>query len=225
MQRERSRLNTKFREELRNVDPKNAVMMHLKDMWRSQPTPSMDDLETVGSVVSNIYSEDEDYLVITDTCYVLVGKNASVNYGEFDGYSSGNKSRKQIIDGLTRTGDYTIYKLNQQFEDNGNKKTIVTLLNVEGVNVVNRKILSSGYEFSMDEVELDRETNTFVLKELFFDGLQYFTKHGTIVKNIMPRKVTMVNASNSGISGLDSEQLSSDNDGTRQESLEESPEE
>ena len=159
MQRERSRLNTKFKEELRNVDPKNAVMMHLKDMWRSQPTPNMDDLDTVGSVVSNIYSEEEDYLVVTDTCYVLVGKNASVNYGEFDGYSSGNRSRKQVIDGLTRTGDYTIYKINQQFEDNGNKKPIVTLLTVEGVNVVNRKILSSGYEFSMDEVELDRETN------------------------------------------------------------------
>ena len=93
MQRERSRLNTKFKEELRNVDPKNAVMMHLKDMWRTQPTPSMDDMETIGSVVSNIYSEDEDYIIVTDTCYVLVGKNASVNYGEFDGYSSGNRSR------------------------------------------------------------------------------------------------------------------------------------
>lgn len=223
MQRERSRLNTKFREELRNSDPKNAVMMHLRDMWRSHPTPSMDDLETVGSIVSNIYSDDEDYLVVTDTCYILVGKNASVTYGEFDGYSSGNKSRKQIIDGLTRTGEYTVYKIKQQFEDTGDKKSIVTLLNIDGVNVIGRKILSSGYEFSMDEVELDRENNTFVLKELFFDGLQYFTKHGTIVKNIMPRKVTMVNASNSGISGLDSEQLSSDNDRKGQESLEESP--
>ena len=75
----------------------------------------------------------------------------------------------------------------------------------------------------MDEVELDRENTTFVLKELFFDGLQYFTKNGTIVNNIMPRKVTMVNASNSGISGLDSEQLSSDIDGEGQESVEESP--
>ena len=60
----------------------------------------------------------------------------------------------------------------------------------------------------MDEIELNREDNTFVLRELFFDGLQYYTKHGTIVKNIIPRKVTTVDESNSGISGLHNEPLS-----------------
>lgn len=209
MLRERSRLDTKFREELRIADPKNAVMMHLKDMWKNQPTPNLDDMETIGTVFSNIYSDEDDYLIVTDTAYILVGKNASVTYGEFDGYSSGNKSRKQIVDGLTRTGEYTIYRITQQFEENtSNKKPIVTLLEIEGVNIVNRKIKSSGYEFSMDEIELNREDNTFVLRELFFDGLQYYTKHGTIVKNIIPRKVTTVDESNSGISGLHNEPLS-----------------
>lgn len=224
MHQERSRLDTKFREELRTVDPKNAVLFHLKDMWRSQPTPNMEDLETIGSVVSNIYSDEDDYLIVTDTCYILVGKNASVTYGEFDGYSSGNKSRKQIIDGLTRTKDYTIYKLTQQYEDNGIKRPIVTLLTVEKIDIVNRKIKSQGFEFSMNEIDLDRKTNTFVVKELFFDGLQYYTESGTIVKNIIPRKVTMTNESDNRIPGLNPEEVSSDTERSGQESFEESTE-
>lgn len=224
MHQERSRLDTKFREELRSVDPKNAVLFHIKDMWRNQPTPSMDDLDTLGNVVSNIYSDEDDYLIVTDECYILVGKNASVTYGEFDGYSSGNKSRKQIIDGLTRTNDYTIYRLTPQYEDNGIKRPIVTLLTVEKIDVGKRKIKSQGYEFSMNEIDLDRKTNTFVVKELFFDGLQYYTESGTIVKNIIPRKVTMTNESNNRVSGFDSEYVSSDTEQSGQESTEESTE-
>lgn len=223
MHQERIRLQTKIREELRSVDPKNAVLFHIKDMWRTQPTPNMDDLETVGTVVSNIYSDDEDYLIVTPTCYILVGKDASVTYGDFDGYSSGNKSRKQIIDGLSRTEDYTIYKITQQYEDNF-KRPIVTLLSIESVDVVSRKIKSLGFEFSIDEIDIDRKSNTFVVKELFFDGLQYYTKSGNIVKNIIPRKVTMLNESNSTISGLDSvelpESVEQQGQGTSEESTE-----
>lgn len=224
MHQERSRLDTKFKEELRSVDPKNAVLFHIKDMWRNQPTPNMDDLDSLGNVVSNIYSDEDDYLIVTDECYILVGKNASVTYGEFDGYSSGNKSRKQIIDGLTRTKDYTIYKITQQYEDNGAKRPIVTLLTVEKIDVANRKIKSQGFEFSMNEIDLDRKTNTFVVKELFFDGLQYYTESGTIVKNIIPRKVTMTNESNNRVSGFDSEQVLQDTERSGQESTEESTE-
>ena len=223
MHQERIRLQTKIREELRSVDPKSAVLFHLKDMWRTQPTPNMDDLETVGTVVSNIYSDDDDYLIVTPTCYILVGKNASVNYGDFDGYSSGNKSRKQIIDGLTRTEEYTIYKITQQYEDNF-KRPIVTLLTIESVDVVSRKIKSLGFEFNIDEIDIDRKSNTFVVKELFFDGLQYYTKSGNIVKNIIPRKVTMLNESDSTIPGIDSgeihESVEQQGQGTSEESTE-----
>lgn len=223
MHQERSRLDTKFREELRSVDPKNAVLFHIKDMWRNQPTPNMDDLESLGNVVSNIYSDEDDYLIVTENSYILVGKHASVTYGEFDGYSSGNKSRKQIIDGLTRTKDYTIYRLTPQYEDSA-KRPIVTLLTVEKIDVCKRKVLSQGFEFSMNEIDLDRKSNTFVVKELFFDGLQYYTESGTIVKNIIPRKVTMTHESNNRVSGFDSEDVSSDIEQSGQESTEESTE-
>ena len=194
---QRSRLDTKFREKLRNVEPSYAVIDHLKDMWRTQPTPTLENMDTIGSVVSNIYSDEEDYLIVTETAYILVGRNASVNYGEFDGYSSGNKSRKQIVDGLTRIGNYTIYRIIPQYDKSKHSKPVVTLLQVDHVDIVKRMVYSKEYGFHMDEIDLDRDSNTFVIKELFFDGLQYTTKHGTFVKNIIPRKVTTVNASNS----------------------------
>ena len=224
MHQERSRLDTKFREELRNVDPKNAVMMHIKDMWRTQPTPNLDDLETIGSVVSNIYSDDDDYLIVVPDGYVLVGKSASVTYGEFDGYSSGNKTRKQIIDGLARVEDYTIYKITQQYEENNIRKHVVTFMDIDSIDVIHRKIISKGYEFDMKDIELDRANNKFIVKELLFDGMQYYTPSGTIVKNIIPRKVTMINEPNRGVSGLDTESVSEDIEPERQATDQESTE-
>ena len=214
---QRIRLDTKFREKLRSVDPSYAVIDHLKDMWRTQPTPTLENMDTIGSVVSNIYSDEEDYLVITDTTYILVGKNASVNYGEFDGYSSGNKSRKQIIDGLTRIGNYTIYRIIPQYDKSKHSKPVVTLLQVDHVDIIKRMVYSNDYGFYMDEIDLDRDTNTFVIKELFFDGLQYTTKHGTFVKNIIPREVTTVNASNSTTLEVNSGSVSKDSDSRRSE--------
>lgn len=209
----RSRLETKFRESLRNVEPAYAVIDHLKDMWRSQPTPTLENMDTIGSVVSNIYSDNDDYLIVTPNSYVLVGKNASVNYGEFDGYSSGNKSRKQIVDGLTRVQDYTIYKIIPQFDKPSNTKPVVTLLEIAKVDTLKRLIYSKeGYGFYIDEIDIDRETNTFVVNELFFDGVQYTTKHGTFVKNIIPRKVTVIDASSNTTSEGDLGSISEDLD-------------
>ena len=213
MHQERSRLDTKFREELRNVDPKNAVMMHIKDMWRTQPTPNLDDLETIGSVVSNIYLDDDDYLIVVPDGYVLVGKSAS-----------GNKTRKQIIDGLARVEDYTIYKITQQYEENNIRRHVVTFMDIDSIDVIHRKIISKGYEFDMKDIELDRANNKFIVKELLFDGMQYYTPSGTIVKNIIPRKVTMINEPNRGVSGLDTESVSEDIEPERQATDQESTE-
>lgn len=202
MLQERIRLNTKFKEELRTVDPTQAAFFHIKEMWRAQPTPNIEDLETIGSVVSNIFSDEDDYLIVTDEAYILVGKSASAIYGTFDGFSSGNKSRKQIIDGLSRTGNYTIYKIRQQFEKDTFSQPVVTLLDVENVNVAKRLVYSKDYGFHMDEIDLDRSTNTFIVKELSFDGKNYYTKHGTLVKNIVPRKVNYIE-STSTVSEVD----------------------
>jgi hypothetical protein len=94
---------------------------------------------------------------------------------------------------------------------------VVTLLQVDHVDIVKRMVYSNDYGFYMDEIDLDRDTNTFVIKELFFDGLQYTTKHGTFVKNIIPRKVTTVNASNSTTLEVNSGSVSKDSDSRRSE--------
>ena len=204
---ERNRLDTKFIERFRQAEPETAVMHHLLTMWVDNVKPNLEDPDTIGSVVSNIYNDDDDYLVVTENAMILVGKSASVTYGTFDGYSSGNKTRKQIVDGLTREPDYTIYKIHRQISKD-TKRPVLTLLNVDHVDIVNRLVYSDeGYGFHMDEIELDRDTNQFVVKELFFDGLQYMTKHGTFVKNIIPRKVTQTDESNSNVSPVNSRSL------------------
>lgn len=222
MHRERNRLETKLRDNLRNVDPSQAVLFHLRDMWASQPQPSVDDMDTIGTVVSNIYSDSDDYIIVLPNAYVLVGKNASVIYGEFDGYSSMNMTRKQVIDGLSRETDYTIYKIHSQYIESGEKRNIVTLMTVDGVDLSSRSVISDGTKFRMDEIDLDKSNNTFVVKELFFDGIQYFTKSGTFVKNIVPRKVTMVDAQTSDTHEVNTGSLLEDHDGERQTTPEDS---
>lgn len=222
MHRERNRLETKLRDNLRNVDPSQAVLFHLRDMWTSQTSPDIENMDTIGTVVSNVYSDADDYLIVLPKSYVLVGKNASVIYGEFDGFNSMNATRKQIVDGLSREKDYTIYKIIPQYVENGDKRNIVTLMQVDSVEVSTRSVISSGYKFKMDEIDLDKSNNTFVVKELFFDGIQYFTKSGTFVKNIVPRKVTMVNAQISNPHEVDTGSVLEDSDGERQATSEDS---
>lgn len=202
MSQERNRLDTKFRESLRGINPKDAVFMHLKDMWTANTAPNMDDLETVGSVCSNIYSDEEDYLVVTEEAYILVGKNASVSYGVFDGFASGNKSRKQIVDGLGRLKDYTIYKIHPQFISSVKDKPIATLMEIESIDIVNRIVYSKGYGFKMSDIDLDRSTMTFIVKQLIFDGKYYHTPSGIMVENIIPRKVEIDESYNSPIVGV-----------------------
>ena len=98
---ERNRLKTKFIERFRNSDSETAAMFHLLSFWTSTVKPTFEDMSTIGEVVSNMYSDDDDYLVVTPDALVLVGEHASVTYGEFDGFSSGNRTKKHIIDGLT----------------------------------------------------------------------------------------------------------------------------
>lgn len=222
MHRERNRLETKLRDNLRNVDPSQAVLFHLRDMWTSQTSPDIENMDTIGTVVSNVYSDSDDYLIVLPKSYVLVGKNASVIYGEFDGFNSMNATRKQIVDGLSREKDYTIYKIIPQYVENGEKRNIVTLMQVDSVEVSTRSVISSGYKFKMDEIDLDKSNNTFVVKELFFDGIQYFTKSGTFVKNIVPRKVTMVNAQISDPHEVDTGSVLEDSNGERQATSEDS---
>lgn len=222
MHRERNRLETKLRDNLRNVDPSQAVLFHLRDMWTSQTQPTTDDTDTIGTVVSNIYSDSDDYLIVLPHAYVLVGKNASVIYGEFDGYSSVNTTRKQIIDGLSRETEYTIYRIHPQYVDNGVRRNIVTLMTVDGVDLSSRSVISEGTKFRMDEIDLDKSNNTFVVKELFFDGIQYFTKSGTFVKNIVPRKVTMIDAQTSDTHEVNTGSVLEDPNGERQTTPEDS---
>lgn len=222
MHRERNRLETKLRDNLRNVDPSQAVLFHLRDMWTSQTAPDIENMDTIGTVVSNVYSDAEDYLIVLPKSYVLVGKNASVIYGEFDGFTSVNVTRKQIIDGLGREKSYTIYKINPQYVDNGERRNIVTLMEVDSVEVSTRSVISSGYKFKMDEIDLDKSNNTFVVKELFFDGIQYFTKSGTFVKNIVPRKVTMIDAQTSDTHEVYTGSILEDPNGERQTTPEDS---
>lgn len=222
MHRERNRLETKLRDNLRNVDPSQAVLFHLRDMWTSQTAPNIENMDTIGTVVSNVYSDVDDYLIVLPNSYVLVGKNASVIYGEFDGFNSMNATRKQIVDGLDRERSYTIYKIHPQYVENGERRNIVTLMEVDSVEISTRSVISSGYKFKMDEIDLDKSNNTFVVKELFFDGIQYFTKSGTFVKNIVPRKVTMVNAQISDPHEVDTGSVLEDSDGERQTTSEDS---
>lgn len=207
---ERNRLKTKFIERFRNADNETAVMYHLLSFWTSTIKPTFEDMSTVGEVVSNMYSDDDDYLVVTPDALVLVGEHASVTYGEFDGFSSGNRTKKQIIDGLTRVKDYTIYKINRQFiEQPKDHRPICTLLDVDHVDLAKRLVCTDKYGFKMDEIELDRDSNQFIVKELIFDGLQYRTKSGMFVKDIIPRKV-IDDESNSSISRVNSEELHED---------------
>lgn len=218
---ERNRLKTKFIERFRNADSETAVMFHLLSFWTSTVKPSFEDMSTVGEIVSNMYSDDEDYLVVTPDALVLVGEHASVTYGEFDGFSSGNRTKKQIIDGLTRVKDYTIYKLNRQFVDNPkDHRPICTLLDVDHVDLAKRLVCTDKYGFKMDEIELDRENNQFIVKELIFDGLQYRTKSGMFVKDVIPRKV--IDESNSSISGVNPEELHESAESTGQGTSEDS---
>ena len=164
---ERSRLNTKFIERFRNADSETAAMFHLLSFWTSTVKPTFEDMSTIGEIVSNMYSDDDDYLVVTPDALVLVGEHASVTYGEFDGFSSGNRTKKQIIDGLTRVKDYTIYKINRQFvEKPKDRRPICTLLDVDHVDLAKRLVCTDKYGFKMDEIELDRENNQFIVKEL-----------------------------------------------------------
>lgn len=203
---ERNRLKTKFIERFRNAENETAVMYHLLSFWTSTIKPTFEDMSTVGEVVSNMYSDDDDYLVVTPDALVLVGEHASVTYGEFDGFSSGNRTKKQIIDGLTRVKDYTIYKINRQFiEQPKDRRPICTLLDVDHVDLAKRLVCTDKYGFKMDEIELDRDSNQFIVKELIFDGLQYRTKSGMFVKDIIPRKV--IDESNSSIPRVNSEEL------------------
>lgn len=197
MRQERSRLETKFKEKFRNLDPKIAVLEHLKGMWKTQPVPNMDDMSTIGVVCSNIYSDDEDYLIVIENGYVLVGKHASVTYGEFDGYSSGNKSRKQIVDGLSRIGDYTIYRIYAQYEVEKTQVPILTVLKIDSTDIGTRTIYSDGIPFKINEIEISRDDNTFIVKELTLKKNRYYTPSGIIVEGIIPRKVNYSDESNS----------------------------
>lgn len=219
---ERNRLKTKFIERFRNADNETAVMYHLLSFWTSTIKPTFEDMSTVGEVVSNMYSDDDDYLVVTPDALVLVGEHASVTYGEFDGFSSGNRTKKQIIDGLTRVKDYTIYKINRQFiEQPKDRRPICTLLDVDHVDLAKRLVCTDKYGFKMDEIELDRDSNQFIVKELIFDGLQYRTKSGMFVKDIIPRKV-IDDESNSSISRVNSEELHEDIEQSGQGTVEDS---
>lgn len=202
MRQRRSRLETKFKEKFRNLEPKHAVLEHLKDMWVSQPVPDLNDMSTIGTICSNVYSDDEDYLIVCDESYVLVGKNASVTYGEFDGYSSGNKSRKQIVDSLSRVGDYTIYKIYQQYESDKKLTPVLTVITIDRTDISTRTIHGNGIPFKIDEIEINRETNSFIVKELIMRKNRYYTPSGVMVDGIIPRKVTYEDEPNNSLPQL-----------------------
>lgn len=208
----RSRISAEFNESLRNVSPEQAVTTHLSKMWKDKELPNIEHPETFGEPVNNFYSGSNDYIIKHPGGYIIIGEESAVSYGEFDGFSAGVKSLKQISDGLERTKDYTIYKIKDQTVVDKSDILIPSSLPIDKIDIPNRAVISSGMSFKMDEIDLDRQSNTFIVNELFFNGVTYTTKHGTVTKGVVPRKVVEVNESNSGISGSDTEGLSDDID-------------
>lgn len=212
------RLDSKFREELRHMSPKTALLTHLLDYWTSEIKPNLDDFSTLGKEVKVVGNSTEDYIILHDDGAVLIGQYLSCHYGPFNGFSSGPLTPRQLSIGIEVLNNPHIIQLMNQQDKKNNRRLIATTLPIDSINVVTRTIISGNYSFPITNVEIDQESRTFVVKVLKSrDGKLY--QDYQLIENIIPKEI-IIDESHNSVPGVNTEDLHAITDGVGEESTE-----
>lgn len=205
------RLDSKFREELRHMSPKTALLTHLLDYWTSEIKPNLDDISTLGKEVKVVGNNTEDYIIIHDDGVVLIGQFVYCHYGPFNGFSSGPLTPRQLSIGIDVLNNPRIIQLMNQQDKKNKKRVIATTLPIDSINVVTRTIISGDYSFPISNVEIDQDSKTFIVKTLKSRDNKLYQDY-QLIENIIPKEI-IIDESHDRLSSVDSGELQDSTDG------------